>query len=332
MKILFIGGTGTISAACSNLCIERGMDLWLINRGHRDARVRKEANHIKADINKEYKRILEVLSGHEWDCVVDWTVFTEEQILRDIDLFQGRTKHYVFISSTSIYRGTTAEHRLVEDDPVGNSILPPYAEHKIECENILLKEYKNNGFPVTIVRPGHSYAEFTIPTNIPGLGYGIVERIKKGQEIIVHDDGLSLWTLTHCSDFAVGLVGLLCLKECIGGIFHITSAEILTWLEIFETFQELLGIEAKFGFIPSQAIYEIDKEIGASLLGDRAKNLIFDNEKIRKFVKGYNPKISFKEGLRQSLDWHEENKDEIYYNRKVVGSVDKVIDSYGERR
>ncbi len=328
MKVLFIGGTGTISSYCSKLCVERGMELWLINRGTRHNRIPEGINYIQGDINKDYGRIREDLKLHKWDCVVDWTVFTSEQVLRDIELFTGKTEQYIFISSTSIYKTTTADNKITENHPVGNLIPYRYAEDKIKCETILLKAYKDNGFPVVIVRPGHTYAEFTIPSNIPGLGYGIVERFKKRKEIIIHDNGLSLWTLTHSADFAVGFAGLIGLQESTGEIFHITNSEALSWLEIFLIFQDVIGIEAKFEFIPSQAIYKIDNYIGASLLGDKAKNLIFDNRKIKRFVPSYNPKISFREGVNTSLQWHDMNRDEIYYNKQSMERIDRIIRSH----
>ena len=329
MKVLFIGGTGTIGTECSKLCAEKGINLWLISRGNRNARIpHRGVTSVKIDITKEHSKIKQFLNQHYWDCVVDWIVFTEDHMLRDIDMLRGRTRQFIFISSTSIYQGTTSKHRITENDPVGNSINPPYAQYKLECEKLLLSEHKDTGFPATIVRPGHTYAEFTIPSNIQGLGYGIVERFLKGRKIIVHDDGLSLWTLTHSSDFARGFIGLVGLQEAIGEVFHITSSEVLSWQEIFETFRDILGVKAHYEFIPSQTIYEIDKKIGASLLGEKAKNLIFHNKKIKGFVKDYSPVVLFKEGLRRSLEWHNKNADKVYFSRSVADSLDRIINIY----
>ena len=331
MKVLFIGGTGTISTSCSDLCIKKGMDLWIINRGNRSWRLRKEANFIAADINNEYGKVSALLNKHKWDCVVDWVAFTPEQIQRDINLFIGKTKQYVFISSASVYKGASPGSRIKEGDQVDNAIAAPYAEHKLECEKILLSEHKKNKFPAVIVRAGHTYSEFTIPTNIWGLGYKLVERIKNGESVIVHDNGLSLWTFTHSSDFASGFSGLIGLKQASGEIFHITSPEVLTWLEIFKVFEDLLGVKAKLEFIPSRAIYEIHKDIGSSLLGDKAKNLVFDNSKIKNFVKEFNPKVLFKQGLRQALGWHDKNPDKIFSKEGVNSIVDYIIVSYRKR-
>jgi nucleoside-diphosphate-sugar epimerase len=328
MRVLFIGGTGTISTACSRLCIGRRIDLWVANRGRRNTRLAPGARYIQLDINAPLNFIQDSLPNCIWDCVVDWTVFTPEQILRDIALFREKTKQYIFVSSASIYQGTDPGYRIKEDDPISSGIFAPYALQKAECENIVLGAFRKEGFPATVVRPGHTYAEFAIPTNIYGLGYGLVERIIQGKEIIVHDNGLSLWTLTHSNDFAGGLVGLIGLFKSIGETFHITSDEVLTWREIFQTFQELLPKEVRMVFIPSQIIYEIDRQLGAALVGDRAKNLIFDNTKIKSFVNGFHSRISFREGLKRALDWHARNQDKIYYNAKADAGVERIIAAY----
>ncbi len=331
MKVLFIGGTGSVSATCSNLALEKGMELWLLNRGQRMHRVPKNINFIKADINSQYQEVNKILDKHHWDCVVDWIVFTPDQAQRDIRLFREKAKHYIFISSTSVYQAPPKNHMIAENDPTGNPIWP-FAQDKLRCEHVFLKEHERNRFPVTIVRPSHTYCEFTIPTNIQGLGYGLVERLNNDQEIIVHNDGLSTWTLTHSSDFAVGLIGLIGNVDAIGEVFHITGSEALTWLKIFEIFSNHLDVTPKFVFIPSKSIYQIDKDIGQSLLGDKDKSMAFNNEKIKKFVKEYEPKISFAEGIGRSLDWHMNNTDKVFYNREALARVEKIIELYKSGR
>ncbi len=313
MRVLFIGGTGVISTACSKLCAERGMDLWLLNRGNYPERMPAlHHSFILADVN-DVDAVKKMLNRSEWDCVVDWTMMTPQQARRDIELFAGRTKQLIYISSTSLYR--PLNRRISEGDPVGNSIWQ-YARDKLEAERVMMVQYREEGFPVTIVRPGHTYCEFTIPTNILGLGYGLVRRIRQGKKIIVHDDGLSLWTMTHSSDFAVGLAGLIGKEEAIGETFHITSDEALTWLDIFRLYGQASRAEPELEFIPSTAICQIDPEIGASLLGDRALNRTFDNSKIKRFATDYRPQVSVVDGIRRSLKWHRENQSKVYDSRQ----------------
>jgi len=328
MKVLFIGGTGTISTACSRLCLERGMELWVVNRGTRNARLPRGTEYIRLDMDSPLAAVRNALPGHTWDCVVDWTIFTPERLQRDIELFRGKTGQFIFISSTGVYPGYDREHRIRETDPIDAGILPPYTSHKAECERIALEAFRGEGFPAVIVRPAHTYADFAIPTNIYGLGYGLVARINQGKEVIVHDDGLSLWGLTHSEDFAAGLAGLIGLSRSIGEIFHITTDEVLTWREIFGTFEELLEKKARLLFIPSRAICGIDPELGASLVGDRAKNRVFDNTKIKSFVNGFQARISFREGLKRALAWHAANQDKIYPYAKADASVDRIISVY----
>jgi nucleoside-diphosphate-sugar epimerase len=324
MRVLFIGGTGVISTACSKLCVERGMNLWLLNRGNHPERMPKGVGWMAADIN-DVEDVKKMLGGSKWDCVVDWTVMNADHAKRDIELFIGKTKQFIFINSTCVYKAPPLGHRLVETDPLVSNPIWDYTRSKLEAEKFLLAA---KGFPLTVARPGHTYCEFTIPTNIPGLGYGLVERLKQGKEVIVHDDGLSLWTLTHSSDVAVGLVGLIGRDDAIGEIFHITHTEALTWLDIFETYAEALDVKPNFIFIPSTRIYQIDYELGASLLGHRALSKIFDNSKIKRFVKDFDPKVSFAEGIRKSLEWHRENKGKIYYNRQSNEAVDRIIQTW----
>jgi nucleoside-diphosphate-sugar epimerase len=327
--VLFIGGTGSISGPCSHVAVSQGIDLWLVNRGNRQARLPKGIHFFQGDINNPSNELVNFLKESSWDCVVNWLVYTPEQAKRDIKLFAGKTKQYIFISSTSVYLNPSDYRRITEKYPVGNPIWP-YAELKVRCEKIFLKGFKENRFPVTIVRPGHTYCDFTIPTNIIGLGYGLIERLLANKKIIVHDDGLSLWTLTHSEDFAEGLFGLLGINEAQGEIFHITQNRSNNWVYILETIGGYFNIDPNFIFIPSQAIIDIDGDIGASILGDKAKNLIFDNSKIKKFVPTYNPKITFEEGIVRSLKWHEENPELIYYNSEIQLKVDNIISCFLE--
>lgn len=323
MRVLFIGGTGAISTACSKLAVERGMDLWLLNRGNHMERMPQDVGFMPVDIN-DTDAAKKMLGSSQWDCVVDWTVLTVEHARSRIELFLGKTKQFIYINSTCVYRAPPLGHAIVETDPLVDNPIWGYTQGKLEAEKVFL----NNTLPLTIARSGHIYCEFTIPTNIIGLGYGLVERIRQGKEIIVHDDGQSLWTMAHSSDVAVGLVGLIGRDDAIGKIFHITGSEALNWLDILKIYADALGVSLNPVFIPSTRIYQIDYEIGASLLGHRALSKVFDNSKIKGFVKEYDPKISFSEGIRRSLKWHKQNKEMIYYSRQADEAVETIIRRY----
>jgi len=319
MKVLFIGGTGSISTACSRLCVERGIDLYLLNRGNHKDRIPTGVTFIEADINSRYAP--DSLKGEEWDCVVDWTIMKKSDALRDIYLFSGYTKQFIYISSAGVYQPSPIGHATTETDKVWQKW--DYARDKYQAELVL--RAKRRKLPVTIVRPGHTYCEFTIPTNIVGLGYGLIERMKQDKKILVHDDGRSLWTLLHSSDFAVAFAGLIGKRQAIGETIHITGEETLTWLDIFGTYATALGIKPQFQFIPSSCIYQIDKEVGAGLLWDKALNRVFDNSKIKRFVPEYGQRIAFAHGIRESLEWHKRNPEKIFYNKQVNETVDRII-------
>jgi len=321
MRVLFIGGTGVISTACSKLCVERGMDLWLLNRGNHPERMPRGVGYMPADIN-DNSTVKEMLGKSEWDCVVDWTAMNAWAAKRDIELFSGKTRQFIYINSTCVYKAPPLGHRLVETDLLQDNPIWDYTKGKLEAERLFLHQ---DGLPLTIARPGHTYCEFTIPTNIVGLGYGLVERMVQGKGIIVHDDGMSLWTLTHSSDIAVGLVGLISREDAIGEIFHIAHTEALTWLDIFKTYAEALKAKPNFVFIPSTRIYQIDYDLGASLLGHRALSKTFDNSKIKSFVKEFDPKVSFQEGIEKSLEWHKRNKSKIYYSKQACEMVERIL-------
>lgn len=324
MKVLFIGGTGAISTACSALCVEKGMDLWLLNRGNHRERMPKGVNYIQEDINLRWAR--EILTSHQWDCVIDWTVLNTENAWRSLHLFKGKTRQFIYIDSTCVYKAPPLGHRLVETDPMQDTPIWGYTRGKLEAQRVFLLQ---SDFPLTIARLGHTYCEFTIPTNIVGLGYGLVERMRQDRKIIVHDDGRSLWTLTHSSDVAVGLVGLIGREDAIGEIFNITHNEAISWLDIFWTYADALGVEPDLEFIPSSRIYQIDYEIGSSLLGHRALSKVFDNAKIKGLVNDFDPKISFQEGIGRSIEWHDQKKDRIYYNKQSMEAVDRIIEIWG---
>lgn len=326
MKVLFIGGTGNISTPSSRLAIEKGMDLYLLNRGTSIAKI-DGAKTIFGDINKPEE--LSELKKHEWDVVVNWIAFTPEDIDRDIALFKGKTKQYIFISSASCYQTPLSYPVITESTPLKNNLWE-YSNDKIKCEDRLMQAYRDEDFPITIVRPSHTY-DTVIPIALGGFKeYTTLQRMLNGEKIIIHGDGTSLWTVTHADDFAVGFVGLLGLTQAIGHAFHITSDEVLTWNMIHEILADALGCELNAVHIASDFIAKIEPELGPGLLADKSESVIFDNSKIKRFVPAFNATIPFAEGIKRTLKWLDENPSMKIFNEKENTQLDNVLRAYGE--
>jgi nucleoside-diphosphate-sugar epimerase len=325
MKVLFIGGTGNISTSVSRQAVDRGMELYLLNRGLRVSAI-PGAKSIVGDINRR-EDIESVLKGHTWDAVVNWIAFTEKDVARDYELFRGRTKQYVFISSASAYQKPLAFPFVTESTPLANPFWQ-YSRNKIACEMLLNSYYRQEQFPVTIVRPSLTY-DTVIPVPIGGwTDYTIVDRIKNGKKIIVHGDGTSLFTITHADDFAKGFLGLLGHQQAIGESFHITSDEILTWNQIHQALAEAAGCEAKIVHIPSEILAAFDKELFGSLIGDKATSVIFDNTKIKRFVPDFTATIPFKQGIRRTIEWFEADPARQIIRKETDIWMDKIIGQY----
>ena len=324
MKVLFIGGTGNISSASSRLAVAKGMELFLLNRGTKTVTI-NGAKSIVGDINKP--ETLTELHQHTWDVVVNWIAFTPEDIERDLALFKGNTKQYVFISSASCYQTPLRYPVITESTPVCNNLWD-YSHQKILCEQRLQKAYAETGFPMTIVRPSLTY-DTVIPIAIGGFDkYNIVARIKAGKEIIVHGDGTSLWTVTHADDFAKGFVGLLGLPPAIGHAFHITSDEVLSWNMIYTILAEALGKEAKMVHIASDFICKVEPSFTGTLLADKAESVLFDNTKIKTFVPGFKATIPFSEGIRRTLAWLEEKPERQKMDEGTEAKMENVLKAY----
>ena len=325
MKILFIGGTGNISAACSRLAINRGWELYLLTRGN-SKNVLDGAHILKADIN-DNEKVNKLLRGHYFDAVVNWVAFSPDDIERDYRLVKDKTDQYIFISSASCYQKPLSHPIITESTPLANPFWD-YSRLKISCEDKLVSLYRRKGFPITIVRPSLTY-DTVIPVPIGGwTEYTIIDRIKKGKQIIVHGDGTSLWTITHASDFAVGFIGLIGHQQAIGHSFHITSDEILTWNQIYEAVALTTGKKAEIVYIPSDYLGTFDEHLRGSLLGDKAVSTIFDNSKIRRFVPEFNPVIRFKEGIQNTVNWFEEDPVRIFVSEKTNQFMDMIINTY----
>lgn len=325
MKVLFIGGTGNISTACSKLALDKNIDLYLLNRGETKVEL-KGSTVIKADIHniEESKKLL---ADYTFDVVVNWIAYVPEDIKHDYELFKGKTKQYIFISSASAYQKPLRHHIITESTPVINPYWE-YSRNKIACEEWLIEKYRTEQFPITIVRPSHTYATILPALIGSGRNYTVIDRMKKGKEVIVHGDGNSLWVLTHSDDFAKGFVGLLGNYHVIGHTFHITSDEVLTWNQIYEIMAEAVGVKPKIVHIPSDVINKYDKQVGSSLLGDKAYSVIFDNSKIKTFVPEYKATIPFKEGIKKMLTWFDEKEERKKVSKEENDLMDKIIEEF----
>lgn len=307
MKLLFIGGTGTISTACSRLALDQGADLYLLNRG-RSGTI-DGATSLQADI-RQPEQVLAALGDHRFDAVVDWVAFTAEHVETDIELFADRTRQYVFISSASAYHKPVINWPITESTPLHNPWWA-YSRNKIACEQRLMAAYHAGRLPVTIVRPSHTYGQTAVPAAVAGMGCGLLDRMRQGKPVIVHGDGTSLWTVTHSIDFARAFNALLGHPAAIGEAFHITSDQWQSWNQIYHTIAEALDVEPKLVHIPSHALAGMHEPLGGSLLGDKAHCAIFDNTRIKRFAPGWAATIPFHEGIRMTIDWYDHQPADI---------------------
>ena len=328
MKVLFVGGTGIISSACSRLAVERGIDLYLLNRGQTSSRPVPEGVKVLQGDIRDPRSAAEALGESTFDAVVNWIAFTPEHIEADLKLFRGRTGQYVFISSASAYQTPPARLPVVESTPLVNPFWP-YSQQKIACEERLVRAYREEGFPITIVRPSHTYDETLLPMD---GGYTVVHRMRQGKPVIVHGDGTSLWTLTHHRDFAKGFVGLLGHPQVIGDSFHITSDEWLTWNQIFELVARAAGVRADLVHVPSEVVARFDPAWGEGLLGDKAHSLIFDNTKIKGVVPEFKATIPFARGAEEIMAWFDADPARQVVDEALDQTMDKMIEQYAPAR
>jgi nucleoside-diphosphate-sugar epimerase len=329
MKILFIGGTGIISTASTVLAAQRGMDVTLLSRGQHASQLPSgvKTKTMIADVNDP--STVQKLEHESYDAVVDWIAFTPADIERDLKLFRGRTKQFVFISSTSAYQKPQTHYLMTESTPLANPHWD-YARNKIACEERLMQAYREEGFPITIVRPSLTYGETLIPLvlNSWQKSYTAVDRMIRGQKLVVPGDGTSLWVVTHNTDFAKGLVGLLGHQQAIGQAFHITTDEVLTWDQLFRIVGSAVGVEPQLVHIPSDFIYACLPEKKGTLIGDKSVSVVFDNSKIKRFVPGYCATTSFAEGVRRSLAWFNADPSRKQIDEQVNTYQDKLIAAY----
>ena len=325
MKILFIGGTGKISTAVSQQAIAKGFELYLLNRGKQDKNP-SGSHGLTVDINQR-DTARAALRDLEFDAVVDWIAFTPEHIERDLALFQGRTKQFVFISTASVYEKPPTRPIITESTPLKNPYWD-YSRNKIACEEILLRAYREEKFPVTIVRPSYTYNHY-FPVAVGGFGcYTLADRLKKGKPVIVHDNGTSKWVMTHAEDFGRGLLGLLGNQRAIGEAFHITSDEVLTWDQVYQTIAEALGVKANIVHVPSDFIVKVAPQYMGNLHGDKTWNTVFDNSKIKSFVPGFKATISFREGTRRTAAWFDTDEKRKWMDETVNTDIEQILKAY----
>ena len=321
MKVLFIGGTGTISGSITRqLSAIDSFELTLLNRGSRNRALPENIRTIKGDINNE-EEMRALLKDEFFDVVCEFIAFTPEQVSRDIRLFEGRTKQYIFISSASAYQKPLSNYLITESTPLANPYWQ-YSRDKAACEQVLMDAYRSTGFPFTTVRPSHTYADGSIPLAIHGSKgpWSELMRMKEGRPVIVPGDGQTLWTVTHSMDFAKAFIGLLGNPHAIGEAVHITSDESLTWNRIYEIVGDALGVKPKLVHVATDTLVALRPELNGPLNGDKSVNVVFDNTKIKRMVPGFAATIRFDTGIRQSLEY--------LMNRPELHGVDAEWDAW----
>lgn len=302
MKALFIGGTGTISSAITRQLAETGCDLYLLNRGNRNESLPKGVKIIQADINDEQK-VANRIQDLEFDVVADFIAFKKEQVERDVRLFTGKTKQFIFISSASAYQTPLSDYRITEGTPLSNPYWA-YSRNKIECEEYLMQQYRENNFPITIIRPSHTYDERSIPLGVNGSmgSWQVARRMLENKPVIIHGDGTSLWTMTHQRDFAKGFIGLMGNIHSIGESIHITSDETVTWNQIYEIIADALGVKLNAVHVASEFLAACStKDYRGGLLGDKANSVVFDNSKLKRFVPEFAATIRLDQGMKETI-------------------------------
>jgi nucleoside-diphosphate-sugar epimerase len=322
MRILFVGGTGTISSACVRLAVERGFEVSTINRGVSD---RRELPHdleaLVADA-REVNELRDALAGRTFDVVADFRAFTPIEVQDRLDLFRGRVGQYVFISSATVYQKPPALIPMIESAPLSNPGWR-YARDKIAAEDVLTAAHRDERYPVTIVRPSHTYDQRTPP--VYG-GWTQIDRMRRGSPVVVHGDGTSLWTLTHSSDFAVGFVGLLGDPRTFGQAFHITSDQVFSWNQIYETLATAAGAPApKLVHVASETIARADPDWGHALLGDMAHSLVFDNTKLKRLVPDFATRTSFPTAAREIVAWFDSDPARRQMDERLEAVIERLL-------
>lgn len=331
MKVLFIGGTGTISTAISRQLLTEGHELYLINRGNRNDVLPQGAHSLIADIENE-EEIGRLLGDMEFDVVADFIAFQKRQLERDYRLFKDRCRQFIYISSASAYQKPLSDYRITEGTPLSNPFWE-YSRNKIEGEEYLMQRYRENGFPITIVRPSHTYDERSVPLGVHGEkgSYQVIKRMLMGKPVIIHGDGTSLWTMTHNSDFAKGFIGLMNNIHAIGEAVQITSDETVTWNQAYEAIAKALGVPLIAIHVSSEfldACSEYDFKGG--LLGDKANSVVFDNTKLKRLVPGFTAQVRYDQGIKKTVDYVLSHKECQREDPKFDAWCDAVVEAVTE--
>jgi nucleoside-diphosphate-sugar epimerase len=313
MKALFIGGSGTISTAISKQVLEQGWELFLLNRGNRNNEINAKGKpgklvEINCDIRTDsvetiLRKIKSASDDKPFDVAADFIAFTPEHVEKDFSIFESLCRQYIFISSASAYQKPLSSYLVTESTPLANPYWE-YSRNKIACENFLMTVYRNKGFPVTIVRPSHTYDERSVPLGVHGNkgSWQVIKRIIEGKQVIIHGDGTSLWTMTHNSDFAAGFIGLMGNIHAIGEAVQITSDETLDWNQIYRAIADALNVELNAVHISSEFLANNGPyDFTGSLIGDKANSVVFDNTKLKRLVPGFCAKVRFDQGIRRTI-------------------------------
>src|ERR1700722_764632 len=327
LRVLFIGGTGVISSACAREAAggDHRIEVFVLNRGQSAVRPPPPRVTELRENTRDAASARNAVGGLDFDCVVDFIAFTPGHVRADLELFRGRTGQYVFISTASAYQTPPSRLPVTESTPLRNPYWQ-YSRDKIACEDLLVAEYRDNGFPATIVRPSHTYD--ATKTVLSG-GWTPLARMLAGKPVIVHGDGTSLWTVTHHTDFARAFVPLLGHPRTIGEAFHITSDDVLTWDQIARALGAALGVTPRLVHVPSDVIAARDPELGAGLLGDKAHSMVFDNAKVRSVVPGWRAVVPFERGAREIADWWLADPAGQVVDEKFDALMDKLAADYG---
>ncbi|HXK12435.1 MAG TPA: NAD-dependent epimerase/dehydratase family protein [Vicinamibacteria bacterium] len=324
MRVLFLGGTGNISTACVALAVARGHQVGILTRGRRPAPPEVEPLLGERDDPAALARA----AAGRWDAVVDFLAYTPAQLGLAVEAFAGRTGQYVFIGTAAAYDKPRARLPITEDAPLANPFWE-YARLKIACEEAVGRAERDRGLPATIVRPSYTYGPTWIPSGFGGQDYTVVDRMRRGLPVVCPGDGTALWVMTHASDFAVGLLGLVGHPGAIGEAFHVTSDEVLTWDAIYETIARAAGVEARLVHVPSALVAALVPDRGASLLGDKAHSTFFDNAKVRRVVPDFRPKVTFSEGVARSIAWFDEDVTRRVTSPTANDNIERVLAAWG---
>jgi nucleoside-diphosphate-sugar epimerase len=324
LKVLFIGGTGKISSAVTALAVDKGFEMYLLNRGETDRPVPDGVQVLSGDI-RDASSAKAAIGDLQFDTVVNWVAFTEEHINADIELFRGRTNQYIFISSASAYQSPPVNLPVTESTPLDNPYWK-YSQDKIASEDRLMRAYRDEKFPMTVVRPSHTYDKTMLPFQ---GGWTVIDRMRRGKKILVHGDGSSLWVFTHHTDFAKGFVGLMGNNRTIGEAFHITSDEWLTWNQLHEIAGRAAGAPTlDIVHVPTDLINAFDPAWGAGLLGDKSASMVFDNTKIKRISPEFMCTVPWEQGAQEMVEWYDGDASRRVVDGEFDALTDRIIAAY----